>query len=338
MSLNRERNDDESVRTELKILAGTSNRQLAEKIAKNLNVNITDAEICRFADREIYVQVNESVRGADVFVIQSTSNPASENIMELLIILDTLKRASAGRITAVIPYYGYGRQDRKAQPRTPITSKLVANLITIAGANRILMLDVHALQIQGYFDIPVDHLFATPVLFDFFKNDKSNFVVVSPDAGGVERARIFARLLKTNMAIIDKRRSEINKAILMNIIGENLIKEANLIILDDMIDTAGTLCAAADALAERGARDIYACATHGVFSANAIDNINKSALTKVIVTDSIYFDVEKKRESDKVEILSISGLMAEAINRIHEEKSVAPLFLDADTGSVIELE
>ncbi len=323
---------------ELKIIAGTSNMQLAGKIAKNLNTELTDVNICRFADREIYVQVNESVRGADVFVVQSTSNPASENIMELLIILDTLMRASAGRITAVIPYYGYGRQDRKAQPRTPITAKLVANLITSAGANRILMLDVHALQIQGYFDIPVDHLFATPVLFDYFKNDKKDYVVVSPDAGGVERARFFARLLKTNMAIIDKRRSEMNKATLMNIIGENLIKEANLIILDDMIDTAGTLCAAANALSERGAEEIYACATHGVFSANAMNNINQSALTKVIVTDSIYFDEEKKSKSDKVEILSISGLIAEAINRIHTDKSVAPLFLDADTDSIIEFE
>jgi ribose-phosphate pyrophosphokinase len=326
------------IRSELKIIAGTSNQQLAAKIAEYLNVELTDVEICRFADREIYVQVNESVRGADVFVVQSTSNPASENIMELLIILDTLMRASAGRITAVIPYYGYGRQDRKAQPRTPITAKLVANLITSAGANRILMLDVHALQIQGYFDIPVDHLFATPVLFDYFKNDKKNYVVVSPDAGGVERARFFARLMKTNMAIIDKRRSEMNKATLMNIIGENLIKEANLIILDDMIDTAGTLCAAANALAERGAKDIYACATHGVFSANALDNINNSALTKVIVTDSIYFDEEKKNKSDKIEILSISGLIAEAIHRIHEDRSVAPLFLDANTDSIIEFE
>ena len=323
---------------ELKILAGTSNKQLAEKIAGSLGIGVTDAEICRFADREIYVQINESVRGSDVFVIQSTSNPSSENLMELLIILDTLKRASAGRITAVIPYYGYGRQDRKAQPRTPITAKLVANLLTTAGANRILMLDVHALQIQGFFDIPVDHLFATPVLFDYFKNKNGDFVVVSPDAGGVERARFFARLLKTNMAIIDKRRSEKNKATLMNIIGENLIKDANLIILDDMIDTAGTLCAAANALAERGARDIYAAATHGVFSANAIDNINKSALTKVIVTDSIFVNEEKKRESDKIEVLSISGLMAETIKRIHEDESVAPLFLDADSGSVIELE
>jgi ribose-phosphate pyrophosphokinase len=323
---------------ELKIVAGTSNRELAERIASNLNLSVTDAEICRFADREIYVQINESVRGADVFVIQSTSNPSSENIMELLIILDTLKRASAGRITAVIPYYGYGRQDRKAQPRTPITAKLIANLVTTAGANRILMLDVHALQIQGFFDIPVDHLFATAVLFDFFKNKRGDFVVVSPDAGGVERARFFARLMKTNMAIIDKRRSEKNKATLMNIIGENLIKDANLIILDDMIDTAGTLCAAANALAERGAKDIYAASTHGIFSANAIDNINKSALTKVIVTDSIYVDEEKRRKSDKIEVLSISGLMAETIKRIHEDESVAPLFLDADTGSVIELE
>lgn len=323
---------------ELKILTGTSNQQLAGKIAKNLNLNVTDAEICRFADREVYVQINESVRGADVFVIQSTCNPGNENIMELLIVLDTLKRASAGRITAVIPYYGYGRQDRKAQPRTPITAKLIANLITTAGANRILLLDVHALQIQGYFDIPVDHLFATPVLFDFFKNTKDDFIVVSPDAGGVERARFFARLLKTNMAIIDKRRSEMNRATLMNIIGENLIKDANLIILDDMIDTAGTLCSAANALAERGARDIYAAATHGVFSANAVENINKSALTKVIVSDSIYIDEEKKRKTEKIEVLSIARLLAEAIQRIHEDKSVASLFLDADTGSIVELE
>jgi ribose-phosphate pyrophosphokinase len=307
-------------------------------IARHLKMNLTDMELCRFADREIYVQINESVRGADVFVIQSTCNPSSDNIMELLIILDTLVRASAGRITAVIPYYGYGRQDRKAQPRTPITAKLVANLISTAGASRILMLDVHALQIQGFFDIPVDHLFATPVLFDYFKNDKRDFIVVSPDAGGVERARFFARLLKTNMAIIDKRRSEKNKATLMNIIGENLIKGANLIILDDMIDTAGTLCSAANALAERGAKDIYACATHGVFSANAIENIESSALTKVIVTDSIYFDTEKKEKSDKVEILSIAGLFADAIKRIHEDKSVASLFLNAEAGGFIGLD
>ena len=329
---------DAVVSAELKILSGTSNQHLAGLIAKNLKINLTDVEICRFADREIYVQINESVRGADVFVIQSTSNPGNENIMELLIMLDTLKRASAERITAVIPYYGYGRQDRKAQPRTPITAKLVANLISTAGANRILLLDVHALQIQGYFDIPVDHLFATPVLFDFFRNDKRDFVVVSPDAGGVERARFFARLLSTNMAIIDKRRSEKNKATMMNIIGENLIKGANLIIIDDMIDTAGTLCSAANALSERGARDIYACATHGVFSASAIDNINKSALTKVVVTDSIYFNEEKKGQTDKIEIRSVSGLMAETIKRIHEDKSVATLFLDADTGGIVVLE
>jgi ribose-phosphate pyrophosphokinase len=324
--------------SELKILTGTSNRPLAEKIAKDLNITLTNTEICRFADREVYVQVNESVRGADVFVIQSTSNPGNENIMELVIILDTLMRASAGRITAVIPYYGYGRQDRKAQPRTPITAKLVANLLTTAGANRILLLDVHALQIQGYFDIPVDHLFATPVLFDYFKNDERDFVVVSPDAGGVERARFFARLLKTNMAIIDKRRSEKNKATLMNIIGENYIKDSNLIIIDDMIDTAGTLCSAANALSERGANEIYACATHGVFSANAIENINNSALTKVIVTDSIYLNEEKRMQSEKIEILSISELIAETIKRIHENESVAPLFLNADTGGILVLD
>ena len=321
----------------LKIIGGTANTPLAEKIAHELNVGLTDVEICRFADREIFVQVNESVRGTDVFIIQPTSNPANENLMELLILLDTLKRASAKRTTAVIPYYGYGRQDRKAQPRTPITAKLEADLLTVAGANRILLLDVHALQIQGYFNIPVDHLFATPVIFDHFKNRKEEFVIVSPDAGGVERARFFARLLSANMAIIDKRRNEKNKSTVMNIIGEDQIKGSNLIIIDDMIDTAGTLCSAANILAEKGAKSIYACATHGIFSGEAINKINNSALTKVVVTDSIYFDNDKK-DSAKIEILSISNLLSDAIRRIHEDRSVAPLFLDAIKDRLIGLE
>lgn len=324
-------------KSDLKIIAGTANARLAAMIAESLNIELTDVEICRFADKEIFVQINESVRGTDVFVIQPTSNPANENLMELLIILDTLKRASVKRITAVIPYYGYGRQDRKAQPRTPITAKLVANLITIAGANRILLLDVHALQIQGYFDIPVDHLFATPVIFDYFKDRKTDFVVVSPDAGGVERARFFARLLRTNMAIIDKRRNEKNKATIMNIIGEEQIKGSDLIIIDDMIDTAGTLCSAANILAEKGANRIYACATHGIFSADAIKNINDSALTKVVVTDSIFFNKEKK-DSKKIDILSVAHLLSDAIKRIHEDRSVAPLFLDANKDRLIGLE
>jgi len=324
-------------KSDLKIIAGTANAHLSAMIAENLNIGLTNVEICRFADKEIFVQINESVRGTDVFVIQPTSNPANENLMELLIILDTLKRASVKRITAVIPYYGYGRQDRKAQPRTPITAKLVANLITTAGANRILLLDVHALQIQGYFDIPVDHLFATPVIFDYFKDRKTDFVVVSPDAGGVERARFFARLLRTNMAIIDKRRNEKNKATIMNIIGEEQIKGSDLIIIDDMIDTAGTLCSAANILAEKGANKIYACATHGIFSADAIKNINDSALTKVVVTDSIFFDKGKK-DSKKIDILPIAHLLSDAIKRIHEDRSVAPLFLDAKKDRLIGLE
>ncbi len=324
-------------KSDLKIIAGTANAHLSAMIAENLNIGLTDIEICRFADKEIFVQINESVRGTDVFVIQPTSNPANENLMELLIILDTLKRASVRRITAVIPYYGYGRQDRKAQPRTPITAKLVANLITTAGANRILLLDVHALQIQGYFDIPVDHLFATPVIFDYFKDRKTEFVVVSPDAGGVERARFFARLLRANMAIIDKRRNEKNKASIMNIIGEEQIKGSDLIIIDDMIDTAGTLCSAANILAEKGANEIYACATHGIFSADAIKNINDSALTKVVVTDSIYFNKEKK-DSKKIDILPIAHLLSDAIKRIHEDRSVASLFLDAKKDRLISLE
>jgi ribose-phosphate pyrophosphokinase len=326
------------LRSAIKIISGTANPQLAEKITQHLEMRLTDVEICRFADREVFIQINESVRGADVFVIQPTSNPGNENLMELLIMLDTLTRASAGRITAVMPYYGYGRQDRKAQPRTPITAKLVANLLATAGANRILLLDVHAPQIQGYFDIPVDHLFATPVLFNYFKKNDDKYVVVSPDAGGTERARFFARLLNANMAIIDKRRAEKNKATVMNIIGENLIKDANLIILDDMIDTAGTLCSAADVLAEKGAKNIYACATHGVFSANAIERIQKSALTKVIVTNSIYFEKNGKSETNKIEVLSIAGLIADAIMRIHKDESVAPLFMDADARQIIGLE
>ena len=326
-------------RTELKIISGTANKKLAESIAKGLHTRLTDVEICRFADREIFVQINESVRGADVFVIQSTSNPGNENLMELLILLDTLKRASAGRISAVLPYYGYGRQDRKSQPRTPITSKLVANLLTVAGANRILLLDVHALQIPGYFDIPVDHLFATPVLFNYFKNSKEDYVIISPDAGGVERARFFAKLLRTNMAIIDKRRFEKNMSTVMNIIGEAQIKDSNLIIVDDMIDTAGTLCSSAQVLAEKGARKILACATHGIFSGSAMEQINNSVIDKVIVTDSIYID-NSSEDYKKVEVLSIAGLMADAIERIHKDRSVAPLFLDVgkDEDAVTGLE
>jgi ribose-phosphate pyrophosphokinase len=319
------------------LISGTANMPLAEKIADRLDTKLTDVEICRFADREVFVQINESVRGTDVFVIQPTSNPANEHLMELLILLDTLKRASAGRITAVIPYYGYGRQDRKAQPRTPITAKLVADLLTVAGANRILLLDVHAMQIPGYFDIPVDHLFATPVLFDFFRKGRKEYVVVSPDAGGVERARFFAKLLKANMAIIDKRRYEKNKSSVMNIIGEDQIKGAQIVILDDMIDTAGTLCSAANVLAEKGAGSVYACATHGIFSGSAIENINNSALTKVVVTDSIRFNRQDK-DTGKIEILSISGLLADAIERIHEDRSVSHLFVNVETENVAGLD
>jgi ribose-phosphate pyrophosphokinase len=319
------------------LISGTANRPLAEKIAERLDTKLTDVEICRFADREVFVQINESVRGTDVFVIQPTSNPANEHLMELLILLDTLKRASAGRITAVIPYYGYGRQDRKAQPRTPITAKLVADLLTVAGANRILLLDVHALQIPGYFDIPVDHLFATPVLFDFFRKSRKEYVVVSPDAGGVERARFFAKLLKANMAIIDKRRYEKNKSSVMNIIGEDQIRGAQIVILDDMIDTAGTLCSAANVLAEKGAGSVYACATHGVFSGSAIQNINNSALTKVVVTDSIHFD-KRDKDTGKIEILSISGLLADAIERIHEDRSVSHLFVNVEAEDMVGLD
>jgi len=278
-------------------------------------------QVGRFPDGEINVKILESVRGTDAFVIQPISTPANENLMELLIIIDALRRASADRITAVIPYYGYSRQDRKAEPRVPITAKLVANLITIAGADRILTLDLHAGQIQGFFDIPMDHLFVRPVLIDYFKKMKlRNFVIVSPDAGGVERARAFAKRIRAGLAIIDKRRISPDEAAVMNIIGD--IKGKNIIIVDDMIDTAGTLLKAAAALKKGGACDIYATAAHGIFAGDAIKNIEKSQIKEVVVTNSIY----NNRKSKKITVLSIGKLLANGIRRIYESQSVAELF------------
>ncbi|MFN3480701.1 MAG: ribose-phosphate pyrophosphokinase [Thermodesulfovibrionales bacterium] len=309
----------------IKIISGTSHRILSKEVADNLGVALCNTTIDTFSDGEFMIQINENVRGTDSFIIQPTCPPVNDNIMELLLIIDALKRASARRITAVIPYYGYARQDRKVQPRVPISSKLVADLITAAGANRVLTVDLHAGQIQGFFNIPVDHLYASPVLLDYVrKKDFKDLVIVSPDAGGVERARSFARKLQCSLAIIDKRREMANVSRVMNVIGE--VKDRDVIILDDMIDTAGTTTQAASALREHGARRVFAASTHAVLSGPAIDRINESVIEEVIVTNTIPLDSKKERCS-KLVVLSIAPLLAEAIKRIHEESSISSLFV-----------
>ncbi len=309
----------------MRIIAGTSNLPLSEKVAKYLGDKITDASIRRFADEEVYVEIKENIRGEDVFIIESLSFPANDNLMELLVIIDALKRASAKRITAVIPYYGYARQDRKPGPRTPISAKLVANLITTAGADRVLTLDLHAEQIQGFFDIPTDNLFAGPV-FAKDINEKyniENLVAVSPDIGGVVRARAIANKLGASIAIVDKRRPKAGESEVMNIIGDVAGKDC--IILDDIIDSAGTICNAADKIIELGASSITAYTTHGVLTGKAIERIEKSKLTELVITDSIYNE-EKSKLSKKIRVISVSDLLGEAIKRISEESSVSSLF------------
>ena len=309
----------------MRIIAGTSNLPLSEKVAKYLGDKITDASIRRFADEEVYVEIKENIRGEDVFIIESLSFPANDSLMELLVIIDALKRASAKRITAVIPYYGYARQDRKPGPRTPITAKLVANLITTAGADRVLTLDLHAEQIQGFFDIPTDNLFAGPV-FAKDINEKyniENLVAVSPDIGGVVRARAIANKLGASIAIVDKRRPKAGESEVMNIIGD--VADKDCIILDDIIDSAGTICNAADKIIELGASSITAYTTHGVLTGKAIDRIEKSKLTELVITDSINND-EKSQLSKKIRVISVSDLLGEAIKRISEESSVSSLF------------
>ncbi len=314
------------VRTrEIKIFSGNSNQELAKEICGRLNSRPGDATVGRFSDGEINVRINDNVRGMDVFVIQSTANPVNRHLMELLVMIDALKRASATRITAVLPYYGYARQDRKAQPRVPITAKLVADLITTAGANRVLTVDLHAGQIQGFFNIPVDNLFAAPVLLDYVKAKSfSNLAVVSPDAGGVERARAFAKRVGASLAIIDKRRDKPNVAQVMNIIGD--VKGHDCLLLDDMIDTAGTITEGVSALKANGAGMIFAACTHAVLSGPAIARINESALDEVIVTNTIAMDA-KQQQCKKLIVLSVAPLLAEAINRIHEETSLSSLFV-----------
>ncbi len=307
----------------IKIFSGNSNKNLALKICEELNIELGDAVVETFSDGEIAVNINETVRGADVYVIQSTNYPGNNHLMELLIMIDALKRASAGRITAVIPYYGYARQDRKTKARDPITAKLVADLITTAGADRVLSMDLHAPQIQGYFNIPVDHLLGVPILAQYFKQlSLEDVVVVSPDLGSVTRARNFANLLDAPIAIIDKRRPKANVSEVMNIIGE--IKDKNVILIDDMIDTAGTITQGAKALKDFGAKKVYACCTHPVLSGPAIERIKDSVLEELIVLDTIVLSKEKKL--DKIKVLSVAPLFAEAIKRIYENASVSKLF------------
>lgn len=309
----------------LALLTGNSNKKLASEVAKHLGISICDSTATNFSDGEVRIQINENIRGSDVFVLQSTCTPVNDNLMELLLLIDALKRSSAGRITAVIPYYGYARQDRKVQPRVPISSKLVADLITVAGTNRVLTVDLHAGQIQGFFNIPVDHLYAAPVLLDYIKkSDLKDLVIVSPDAGGVERARAFAKRLDASLAIIDKRRETANESRVMNVIGD--VKGKNAILLDDMIDTAGTIVQAAVALKANGARKVSAACTHGVLSGPAIDRINSSELQELIVTNTVPLD-SKQQQCSKLAVLSIGSLLAEAIKRIHEETSISSLFV-----------
>jgi ribose-phosphate pyrophosphokinase len=309
----------------LKIFTGNSNIPLAEEICHFFNVPLGNAKVGTFSDGEIMVEIQENVRGMDVFIIQSICSPVNEHLMELLIMIDAMKRASAERITATIPYYGYARQDRKVAPRVPISAKLIADLITAAGAHRVLTLDLHAGQIQGFFNIPVDNLFATPVILDHIREQYQNdLVIVSPDAGDVERARAIAKRLDASLAIIDKRRERPNESQVMNVIGDITNKTA--LIMDDMVDTAGTLTQAADALAERGAKSVSACCIHPVLSGSAIDKINRCSIKELVVTNTIPL-LDKTKLSNKITVLSVGNLLAEAIKRIHKNDSVSSLFI-----------
>jgi ribose-phosphate pyrophosphokinase len=308
----------------LRIFTGNSNIDLVRKISKKLNIPIGKSVVKNFSDGEINVEIDESVRGMDVFVIQSICAPVNNNLMELLILIDALKRASARRITAVLPYYGYARQDRKVSPRAPISAKLVADLVTTAGASRILTVDLHAGQIQGFFNIPVDHLFAAPVLLDYLKKLKNDIVIVSPDAGGVERARAYAKRLNSSLAIIDKRREGPNVSQVMNIIGD--VSGMVAVLVDDMVDTGGTLVRGAYALMEKEAKAVFACCTHPVLSGQAVTLLMESPITEMIVTDTIPLN-EESRACPKIKVFSISSLLAEAIRRIYEDESVSYLFV-----------
>ena len=309
---------------QLKVLTGNANRQLAKDVCKHLNTELIDSEVTHFSDGEIAVNIKETVRGADVFIVQPTHEPVNDNLMELLIMIDACKRASAGRINAVIPYYGYARQDRKTKPREPITAKLVANLIEKAGADRAVLMDLHAGQIQGYFDIPVDHLSAIKHLAEYFKSlNLNDVVVVSPDLGGVTRARNFANELDAPIAIIEKRRPKPNVSEVMNVIGD--VEGKTCILVDDIIDTAGTICHAAEYLTEKGgAKKVYGCATHGVLSGPAIERLISSKLEEFIITDTIPLNIGNV--TDKIKVVSIADQLAKAIERIHNNESISSIF------------
>ena len=310
---------------DLKIFTGTAHRDLAERICESLDIPLGSSAVTRFSDGEVYFQILENVRGEDVFIIQPTCRPVDTSLVELLVMIDAFKRSSARRITAVLPYYGYARQDRKDKPRVPISSKLVADLISTAGADRVLTMDLHVPQIQGFFDIPVDHLFAAPVLVDYFNRlNLTDLIVVSPDAGGTERARAYAKKLNTSIAIIDKRRLEANVAEIMNIIGE--VEGKTAIIVDDIIDTAGTLVKSAEALLHTGAKAVYACCTHPVLSGPAAERIRRSGITEVVVTDTIPLSPEASGV-EKIRVLSVADLLGKAIKSIHDESSVSSLFI-----------
>src|SRR5690349_1929269 len=319
-----ERKPRPRVDDKFKVFCGTANEPLTEEVCHFLGITRGQALVTRFKDGECYVQIQENVRGADVFVIQPTSRPVDEHLMELLLMIDALKRASARRITAVVPYYGYSRQDRKDKPRAPISAKLVADLLTSAGANRALLIDPHAPQIQGFFNIPVDHLFASPVLVDHFKRlNLPNLTVVSPDAGGVERARFFAKKVDAALAIVDKRRVEMDVTEVMHVIGD--VRGRTCLLIDDLIDTAGTLVKTAAALMEDGASQVYACASHPVLSGPAVQNISQSCITEVVLTNTIPLSEAATREP-KIRVLNIAGLIGRAFQSIHEETSVSRLF------------
>lgn len=308
----------------LAVFSGTSNPKLAKSICENLNVTLTDVLVGRFSEGEIRVEINENIRGKDVFIIQPTCPPSNDNLMELLVLIDAARRASAERITAVIPYYGYARQDRKDRPRVPITAKLVANLICAAGANRVLTMDLHANQIQGFFDIPVDHLYAINCLCDYFASKKmKNIVVVSPDVGGIKMARAYAKYLGATLAIVDKRRDSPEKTEVMHILGN--VKGKHAILVDDICATAGSMVEAVEALKLKGVKDVYATVSHGILSGPAIDRIKKcKALKELVITDSIPLD--KKKQVPKIKVVTIATLLAEAIHRIHAEESISCLF------------
>jgi ribose-phosphate pyrophosphokinase len=310
---------------ELKVFTGSAHPQLGEDIARALGIPLGHAHLSRFSDGEVWFQIQDNVRGADVFVVQPTAPPVNENLMELLVMLDAFKRSSASRLTAVIPYYGYARQDRKDKPRVPISAKLVADLISAAGTDRILTMDLHASQIQGFFDVPVDHLFAAPVIMDYVSRLKlPRLTVVSPDAGGVERARAYAKRLEATLAIVDKRRDTPNVAEVHHVIGD--VEGRTALIVDDIVDTAGTLAKVGEAIHQAGAAAVLASSSHAVLSGHALEKIERSPLSKLIVTDSIPVSAEKRR-SEKIVVLSVAELLGKAIKNIHEETSVTSLFV-----------